>query len=322
MSPFRRRIPACFRVLTGSLVTLIYSTLVLAHSAHATQWVQAKVSNPSGGKVFKDPKIGASALGNYPVGTAMTVLGTPRNGFYAIDLKKNWRGSRYLWIAASDIKMKQPSRTVSSTQNSSNWRETTQKNWSITPSLGLSSIQYQQYGVSGYDLALLTAELMVNYRLNSSRFEALLESTYAFLPLSSNSPNTSIQFFNGDLMAGYGLQVGSAQLTLYTGLYSAWMNTNSNRFGYAPFFRPAILPKITWSFSPTVSIFASIRYVPELSPSFNPIELDITGGFQYFILPQHPITATIRSSTLSTGQLTSAGGLKSQTLLISLGYSF
>lgn len=162
----------------------------------------------------------------------------------------------------------------------------------------------------------------MNYRFKSSPFEALLETTYAFLPVSTNSPNASIQFFNGGLMAGYGLQAGSAQLTLYTGLYSASMSTNSNSFGYAPFFRPAILPKITWSFSPTVSIFASMRYVPELSPSFNPIELDLAGGVQYAVLPQHPITATIRSSTLSIGQLTSAGGLKSQTLFISLGYSF
>ncbi len=162
MSRFRRRNPVCFKVLTGSLITLIYSTLALTHSAHATQWVQAKVSNPSGGKVFKDPQIGTSALGTYPAGTPMTVFSTARNGFYAIDLKKNWKGSRYLWIATSDIKMEQPSRTVSSTHTASNESEYTRADWSITPTLGLSSVQYQQYGISEYKLALITAELTVN----------------------------------------------------------------------------------------------------------------------------------------------------------------
>ncbi len=292
---------------------------------HAAKWVRALVVPSSGAKVFKEPKPESKSLGVYPKNTAMLVSEQKKNGFYAIDLKKNWNGVRYLWIAAADVKIEQKSDNQSrsiagsdSISDSMSSRKNPAKPWSLEPSLGYSSVLIQQTRFPNNSVTFLTGQLAFSY-LFTKTWEATGQVSSTLTAISRSQSQYSAQFLNGDARLGFKFFIGPTLLNLAVGCYYSNFITSNASYGYNPFFNPELVPRVTFGLGGKFAASVWGRYVADLYNSFSTLEITWSAGISYAILPEHPISLFLTSSNLSTGVL-SSNGINISTTLIGVNY--
>ncbi len=144
---------------------------------------------------------------------------------------------------------------------------------SLTPSLGYTSINYQETFKTDYVARVLTAKLQYQRQLSSSlSFGA---STYATaLTLSSNLPDTSVRFVGLNLRLGY-LPSKSAgwNFGIYGGWYYNTMWVQDKSFGVRNLSGPQIFPTLIRRFGPNSFASAYLKFSPTLNNlSLMPLE--------------------------------------------------
>ncbi len=137
---------------------------------------------------------------------------------------------------------------------------------SFTPSLGYSSVIYQESYKTDYVARVLTAKLQYQFRLTPSW--VIGASTYGTaLTLSSNQPNNSVRFVGLNLRLGYNrpAKPSSWSFGVLGGWYYNTMLVGENSFGVKNLSGPQLFPTVIRQFGPGSFMSAYLKFSPTLN---------------------------------------------------------
>ncbi|HRK01991.1 MAG TPA: hypothetical protein PLH57_04950 [Oligoflexia bacterium] len=118
-----------------------------------------------------------------------------------------------------------------------------------TPSIGISSIQYKETGVSNYSAIALTGKISTRYPIRA-RWDVGGSMYFTLMPLTQNPSTNSARFLGVNGRIGYappGIK-RPWRLSLLTGFYYTRMFVSNNAFGFKDMVGPQLFPVLHRSF--------------------------------------------------------------------------
>lgn len=115
----------------------------------------------------------------------------------------------------------------------------------VVPELGLSTISYQETGISNYSEIALTAKVSARRQIFSPRWDLGVNTYFTLLPLKK-STDVTVRFLGANLRVGYVFPFFQPlwKLTLYGGGYYTTMFVTKNQFGFDNMGGPQLFPML------------------------------------------------------------------------------
>lgn len=137
---------------------------------------------------------------------------------------------------------------------------------SLAPSLGYTSIVYQETFKTDYVARVLTAKLQYQFRLTPSWHVGASSYGTAFT-LSSNLPENSVRFVGLNLRLGYArpAKPSSWSFGILGGWYYNTMLVQDNSFGVRNLSGPQFFPTVKRQFGPRSFASAYLKFSPTLN---------------------------------------------------------
>ena len=196
--------------------------------------------------------------------------------------------------------------------------------WRVTPSLGLSSIAYQQSGITGFSEIALTVKVGVQ-RVLSPRWDLAFTGFLTALPLTTSVPGNSIQFLGLNLRAGWDTRLLKREwkFSLLGGIYYTTSFTSGGTFGYANLEGPQIFPALSYRLKSGDTLGIYLKFSP-VSSGFqlqNLSSREIAAGVNYSLTRRknHFLSGALDISQLQLNQ--NDISVQSNSVSLSVGYS-
>jgi hypothetical protein len=328
------RINPWFSILGSILIALETPCL-------SAEWIESKVSNPSGGNIHTDAADMSEILGMYPTGTLLYVWDIPKSGFHTIYLKTPLNGSHYAWISESDLELtqRQPSsqdfnsptatsssnervgtQTLQQPQTPREVESNKQKTWFFTPSLGYSQYKYQQQAGT-ISFAGPVGHVNLDWRPPSLPVKVSAGASYTSLPASLRGATFTNQWIRTFVTAGIVIKLGSACIDFSGGALYQSLTVSLNNFGYNPLMLPGLFPALTWNFYGPLELTAKMAYASNFRSPLATTEQGGGAGLSWQIGNGQKITAQFNYLVLYQGNANSTVFTQT-TQSFTLGYTF
>lgn len=197
------------------------------------------------------------------------------------------------------------------------------KRWYFSPSLGVSSISFEQTRLAKISLISATVKLGVTYLLKPGVWDLGFASFFNAQQLSSNYAASSIRFFGANLRLGYTLPFvrGDWRLNLMGGIYYTTMMVSTGNFGYRNQLGPQFFPVLTRFLKSGDSVALYAKYSPIGSP-LKMSNRELAGGLSYRSLLKNKNSLIYGVDVSQLNFTATSGAMKIFTFSGSVGYGF
>jgi hypothetical protein len=197
----------------------------------------------------------------------------------------------------------------------------------ITPSLGYSTLIYQQTGINKLTETAITAKLSL-YQPITPRIDFGANAFYTALPLTVEPGTLQPRFLGANLRFGYSPPLISDpyKLSIMVGGYMTMMSVPGDRFGYPLLLYPQFYPVLRRRIGSSSWLTFSFKYVP-LSWIFDPSQYEISYGaaYTYEFKTGGNFSVSVDYSDLQFSQPDSTGQtivMNLNTVTFGVGYGF
>ncbi len=142
-------------------------------------------------------------------------------------------------------------------------KKTAATRFQIIPSIGATSVAYQETGVAEFSRIALTGKLSLGGPLFLRRFEWGANAFATILPVKSETADTTVRFLGANLRAGYLVTNPESDwaLTLSGGISFSTMLVSNPVLGYSGLLYPQFYPYLRRKISPITSVGLYAKYV-------------------------------------------------------------
>ena len=204
----------------------------------------------------------------------------------------------------------------------------TPKRYSISASLGLSMISYDQVGETSFNEKAITLKGGGVYQLVPGKWDIGLSAYFTALPLTTNQINgIQARFLGVNARAGYTLSAIKRpwKVSLLGGFYYLTMFVPDDRFGVQHLQGPQVFPTVSRLLGTKGSLLGYLKLSP-ISNTFSILNLsshEIAFGTNYThaIKPGHSVSAGLDISFVSL-EFNAVDQIYLNTVSLSAGYGF
>jgi len=133
----------------------------------------------------------------------------------------------------------------------------------IIPSIGLTSISYQESGISDFSRVALTAKLSLGGPLFWQRVEWGASAYVSALPVNTETVDAKVRFFGANLRGGYVVTPLESDwsFALSLGVSYSTMFVDKPKLGYQDLFYPQFYPSLRKKISRNSDLMFYVKYV-------------------------------------------------------------
>jgi len=272
-------------------------------------WKDDKVLVDKKIKRKNDFRIGISSAGKYHFALATIYH----------DLSGPFSQKKELIISTNEI----TSESEKAFQKGKSFRGT----FTISPSLGVTSLSYSETLEKDYSALLLTGKVSAGYRF-SEKWDTAANTYFTILPVTASDKSSVIRFLGINFRLGYQIALSkTAYLDIMPGWYLTTTFTTSNAFGFKNMNGPQIFPVLKYKLGTNIGAYNYFKYSPVMygfgMPTFKSKE--IATGFG-IIIPSSKIGGWPLSIAIDYAKLDinffDLIYIQSNSISLSLGVSF
>ncbi|MEK6579955.1 MAG: hypothetical protein AABZ55_12065 [Bdellovibrionota bacterium] len=194
----------------------------------------------------------------------------------------------------------------------------------VTPSLGLTLINYTQTGLTPFSETALTGKVSALYYL-APRWDIGLASFFTLIPVTSTVPENKIRFLGVNGRIGYVVPWVKSpwRLSLMTGVYFTTTFVPGSTFGFENMTGPQLFPVLTRVWNNGRSSTFYFKFSP-VTAQFTPLALsnrEIAGGGSYGFRLKNGHAMSIAMDVSSIQLTLENTQIKATTFSLGVGYS-